>query len=82
MTAVHRRPYEDGVDLFLVYCPPLETVYVVGIAVALAGLSMLRVRPPANSQRKRINWASDYELGSGRHALEMLPPLTLLAAPE
>ena len=82
MTAIHRRSYEDGIDLFLVYCPPLETVYVVGIAAALTGVSMLRVRPPANGQRKRINWATDYELGTGRHALETLPPLTLSTAPE
>jgi hypothetical protein len=87
-TAVHRRVYSDReVDLFLVYCPPLDTVYAVSMDDANTGVCMLRVDAPANAQRRRINWARDYVLGVGPRALAALPPapssrLTLAAAPE
>lgn len=83
-TSVHRRAYDEGIDLFLIYCPSTERVYAVPIADVMAGVSMLRVDPPANGQRRNINWATDYLLGSGRRALRALPaaPLTLVAAPE
>lgn len=73
-TAVHRRAYGDDIDCFLIYCPPLDKVYAVPIADAEKGVAMLRVEPPANAQRKRINWATDYELGVGTRALVALPP--------
>src|SRR4051794_30066775 len=65
-TAVHRREYDaDDVDLFLVYCPPLDAIYAISMADAMAGVCMLRVDAPANSQRRRINWAKDFVLGTG-----------------
>ena len=84
-TSVHRRSYADEVHLFLVYCPTLDAVYAIPMDDAMAGVSMLRVNPPANAQRKKINWAKDYLLGSGARALAALPPPprpTLVAAPE
>jgi hypothetical protein len=83
-TSIHRRAYGEEIDLFLIYCPPLDSVYAVPMADALAGVSMLRVDPPANSQQKKINWARDYLLGSGERALVALPPIrpTIAAAPE
>lgn len=85
MTAVHRRSYDNDVDLFLVYYPPLDKVYVLPIADILAGVSNLRVEPPGNGRRKGVHWAADYCLGSGdlaRAALPLPPRLTLAAAPE
>jgi hypothetical protein len=84
-TSVHRRSYADEVDMFLVYSPALETTYVVPMEDAMAGVSWLRVDPPANSQNKKINWARDYILGSGSRALVALPlvlPPRIAAVPE
>jgi hypothetical protein len=86
-TAVHRRTYDGDIDLFLVYCPPVDSVYVIPIEEACAGLSMLRIDPPGNAQRRGINWAADYLLGCGARALDSLSPvvspaLDSRAAPE
>ena len=84
-TSVHRRRYGDEIDLFLVYCPPLDAVYAIPMTDVIAGVCHLRVSPPANNQRKKINWARDYLLGSGERALVALPPpprFTLAPAPE
>lgn len=84
-TSVHRRAYGDAIDLFLVYSPVLDAVYAVPRADAEQGVSMLRVDPPVNGQRKKINWARDYVLGTGERALMALPPpprLTLAPTPE
>ncbi|MFL5844835.1 MAG: group I intron-associated PD-(D/E)XK endonuclease [Solirubrobacteraceae bacterium] len=84
-TAVHRRKYDESIDLFLVYCPDLDAVYAISIDDVLDGVSMLRVEPPANAQRRRINWASDFVLDSGSRAVAALPPPQLprlVATPE
>jgi hypothetical protein len=73
-TAVHRRAYGADIDCFLVYAGWLDAIYVVSAAEAARGLYALRVEPPANAQRKKINWARDFELGLGRRALATLPP--------
>lgn len=82
MTAVHRRPYGDHeVDLFLVYYPVNDTVYVIDIEDIARGVSSLRLGPTGNSRRKGVHWARDYELGRGRFALAALPAPRLTLAP-
>lgn len=84
-TSIHRRAYGSDIDLFLVYCPPLDRVYAISAAEAQAGVSVLRVDPPRNAQVRGINWARDYILGAGERALAALPNpsrLTLAALPE
>ncbi|MQA75446.1 MAG: hypothetical protein GEU88_14075 [Solirubrobacterales bacterium] len=54
--------YRGDADVFLVYCPETDVVYVVPVAESPKGHMMLRVDRTANGQSERIRWASDYEL--------------------
>lgn len=57
------RGYEGEADVFLVYCPQTERVYVVPVETAPPGGNMcLRVEPTVNHQARRVNWARDFEL--------------------
>jgi hypothetical protein len=62
MQAVHVRGYEGEVDLFLVYCPGTQKVYVIAIEDATKTKGSLRVAPTANNQVCGVRWAHDYEL--------------------
>jgi hypothetical protein len=56
------RSYAGQVDLFIVYCPDNQRVYVIPAdEVPKCGMH-LRVEPPRNRQSKRVRWAKDYEL--------------------
>lgn len=56
------RSYAGEIDLFIVYCPQNDSVYVVP-ADEVPGRGMhLRVNPPRNRQDKRVRWAKDYKL--------------------
>ena len=58
-----RRTYEGQVDYFAVYCPETAGVYMVPIGdVPLRAAAYLRVDPPRNNQRKRIRFATDYQI--------------------
>jgi hypothetical protein len=53
--------YRGDVDLFGVYCPENDSVYLVPIdVVSRPNLCTLRVRPAKNNQRKRVRWAKEY----------------------
>jgi hypothetical protein len=54
------RSYHGDVDLFGVYCPGTEEVYLVPIADVPAKGASLRVAPPRNGQTRGIRWAADY----------------------
>jgi hypothetical protein len=56
------RGYENEIDLFIVYCPETDGIYVIPIEEATSSVGALRVAPTANGQAKRIRWARDYEL--------------------
>ena len=56
-----RRDYQGEIDVFGVYCPELDTVYIVPIKDTYATTVSLRVTTPKVEQ-PTINWASDYEL--------------------
>jgi hypothetical protein len=56
------RTYDDEIDLFFVYCPQTDRIYVVPVEEATATVGALRVAPTANGQTKRIRWARQYEL--------------------
>lgn len=56
------RGYAGQVDLFIVYCAENQRVYVIPAEEVPAAGMFLRVDPPRNNQRKRVRWASDYEL--------------------
>lgn len=64
-TGHQRKPYDDEVDFFGVYCPDTNDVYLVPID-DVAGLKMasLRVDPARNNQAKGVRWAKDYTSAS------------------
>ncbi len=56
------RAYAGEVDLFAVYCPDNDRVYVIPVEEVPATAMYLRVEPPRNRQRKGVRWAEDYVL--------------------
>jgi hypothetical protein len=59
------RGYAGLADLFGVYFPPTDEVFLAPIdAVPAASEARLRFEPPRNNQRKRIRMAADYEVGT------------------
>jgi hypothetical protein len=56
------RGYKGEVDLFAVYCPDTDGVYVIPVDEVPNTGMYLRVDPPCNCQNKHVRWARDYEL--------------------
>lgn len=56
------RSYTGEVDLFIVYCPDNDRVYVIPVEDVPSSCMYLRIDPPRNQQCKRVRWAKDYEL--------------------
>jgi hypothetical protein len=60
-----RRSYRGLADLFAVYAPELDEVFLVPVdAVHEGSGARLRLDPPRNGQRKRIIWAEPFRLTS------------------
>jgi len=57
-----RQGYRGSADLFGVYCPDNQQVYLVPVAEVGIGGTLLRVEETLNKQQKRIRWAKDYNL--------------------
>jgi PD-(D/E)XK endonuclease len=55
-----RRNYKGKADLFAVYCPDNDKIYLVPVEKA-AVEGRLRVHPPGNNQKNKVHWACDYE---------------------
>lgn len=56
------KDYAGEVDLFAVYCPDNDRVYMVPVDEVPTTAMFLRVEKPRNQQRKRVRWAEDYAL--------------------
>jgi len=56
------KHYLGEVDLFAVYCPDNDRVYVIPADEVPSTGMYLRVEPPRNKQRKHVRWAEDYVL--------------------
>lgn len=56
------RNYLGQVDLFAVYCPDNDRVYMIPADDVPATGMYLRVQKPRNGQRKRVRWAEEYAL--------------------
>ena len=50
-------------DLFGVYCPPTDCVYLVPVGDVPIGVPYLRIEPALNNQQSRIRYAADYDVG-------------------
>jgi hypothetical protein len=56
------RDYRGEVDVFGVYSPELDTVFVVPVNHVATRLCHLRLEPPKNNQAVGIRWADMYRL--------------------
>ena len=75
-TNYERRDYRGSVDVFVVYCPETDGVYLVPVDAVGRNVGVLRVEPTRNGQSVGIRWARDYEVDAGlaqgqSHALVM-----------
>jgi hypothetical protein len=59
------RDYRGEVDVFGVYSPDLDEVFIVPVDEAPIRGCTLRLGPARNGQSKLVRWAADYRLGSG-----------------
>jgi hypothetical protein len=61
-TRPYRHHYRGQADVFGIYCPETNGVYLVPVdSVGMNGGS-LRVQPTKNHQVKKVRWARDFEL--------------------
>jgi len=59
----HIRNYIGDAEIFAVYVPDIEKVYMVPVEMTShASKGYLRLAPTKNNQKKNIVWASDFEL--------------------
>jgi hypothetical protein len=54
--------YVGLADLFGVYCPPAESIYLVPVLQVPRSNVFLRLEPTRNNQRRGIRFAADYEI--------------------
>jgi hypothetical protein len=57
-----RRGYRGQADVFGIYCPETDEVYVVPVDAVPSTQGALRVTAPANGQRRLIRWAEEFRL--------------------
>jgi len=57
-----RKDYRADVDVFGVYSPELDQVFLVPVGDVPARAGHLRLRPTRNGQAKGVRWARDYLL--------------------
>src|SRR5205807_4450693 len=55
-----KKDYRGEVDLFGVYSPELETVYLVPVEHTATRACSLRLAPARNGQTRRVRFAADY----------------------
>jgi hypothetical protein len=56
------RSYHGLADLFGVYFPQAERVFLIPVEAVARTEGRLRIEPTRNNQRKRIRFAADYEI--------------------
>jgi hypothetical protein len=61
-TANKPRSYVGEIDAFGVYCPGINTVFLVPVDGLGERGCQLRLGPPANNQQKGVRFAADYVL--------------------
>jgi PD-(D/E)XK nuclease superfamily protein len=64
-TRTYQHHYRGQADLFGVYCPETDGVYLVPVDEVGTTHGSLRVEPTQNNQVKKIRWARDYEVSAG-----------------
>ena len=61
-TKFYQHSYKGEVDVFGVYCPQNDRVYVVPAETVGERACALRIAPTRNNQSKKVRWASEFEL--------------------
>lgn len=61
-TTYRSQHYRGEADLFGIYCPETDGVYLVPVEEIGTRAGSLRVEPARNNQSARIRWAKDYEI--------------------
>ena len=61
-TRNYQHHYRGDADLFGIYCPETDGVYLVPVEDVGMRHGSLRVEPTRNNQGKKIRWARDFEL--------------------
>ena len=61
-TRVYKHDYRGQADLFGIYCPETDGVYLVPVDDVGINAGSLRVEPTKNRQVKKIRWARDFEV--------------------
>ena len=56
------RDYRGLADVFAVWCPTLDEVFIVPVEAAARRLTSLRLRPALNNQVRRTRLAEDYAI--------------------
>lgn len=56
------RRYDGDADIFIVFCPENDRIYVVPVSGCSRREMCLRVEPSRNNQVVGVNMAADYEL--------------------
>lgn len=56
------RSYIGLADVFGVYFPPRDAVYLVPVAEVSQHEGRLRLDPPRNNQRRRVRFAGDFDI--------------------
>jgi len=59
---LHKRNYRGQIEFFGVYSPDLDKVYLVPVDAVGIGGAHLRLKPPANRQKKGVRYASEFEM--------------------
>lgn len=59
-----RLDYRNRADVFGVWCPSVDRVFVVPVEEATGFVTTLRLSPARNSQRRGIRWAADFAVES------------------
>jgi hypothetical protein len=74
-----RQSYAGLADIFGVYLPPTQSVYLVPIGAVADFEGRLRLEPTRNNQRRRVRPAADYEID--RWSLDSLQEVAQASAP-
>ncbi|HKU66438.1 MAG TPA: group I intron-associated PD-(D/E)XK endonuclease [Candidatus Baltobacteraceae bacterium] len=76
------RQYLGEIEFFGVYCPQLDSTYLIPIDEMPVQAGMLRVETAKNGQRRKLRWADRYLLfrgtaGVGKSDADEVPRLAL-----
>jgi hypothetical protein len=72
-----RQPYLGLADLFAVYLPADDSVYLIPVGLIPGHLGRLRLEPTKNNQQRGVRFAAEFEIDRWtRDRLDALLPAT------